>query len=330
MGLEVVFAAGAAKESNNFLAVFSHKHRMPLLARSYQAQYVASVRFEQKSHCLEGDCMPESIASAEQSSRTGKESLRDFIGFVFLEAIASPMAADAWQAVKADQVRKAVALYGLAALPCIAGLVVLGGTWSLTRSKIGNWLASWIYPVASNAFSWLALFIVIFVYLATPILLIQLKSGLTGSEMPIRISNGSRLPLWQDTPLNNRGGPMGPLYAISLLELFARAAPCTIRVTAGSDNENLRAEFLWIAQPWHSCDLYQEPSLKVPLIDQPTPTPPSAGLIIRYNEKFTSADQIAEYLYESDLNARISHHGLPKNGPLNLIWIDIGPGSPWK
>jgi hypothetical protein len=150
-------------------------------------------------------------APTEDPSKSAKEGVRDFIGFVFLETLASPVATDGWQALKAGEVMKAVLLYGLAAVPCIAGLLVLGGAWNRTRSKIGSWLASWIAPVVSSAFSWFALFIVIFVYFATPLLLGQLKSILT--ETP---STASSVPSTKSSIARATEAWLPPEQAIEL------------------------------------------------------------------------------------------------------------------
>jgi hypothetical protein len=95
-------------------------------------------------------------------SNDTEAKLREFLAFLFLEILAAPPAYDGWQALKAGEVMKPLLYYGIAAVPAISGLLVLGAA----RTNRGKWLAEWMSPVITDFRWWVIAWSLAFIYLA--------------------------------------------------------------------------------------------------------------------------------------------------------------------
>jgi hypothetical protein len=148
---------------------------------------------------------------------------------------------------------------------------------------------------------------------------------------------------WRNRPSSPWAGPMGPVFALELVATFNRLPkPCLLKIT-GPDNPFV-ATFRWLltygvitsgpagSGPFSNsvCEIAPD-SVEPPDIDEPNPVKPTTepGIVVHWNENYAPGKDIAKYLDNSTLRVSVSHR-MPKGSPPNLIWIDIGPGSPWK
>jgi hypothetical protein len=172
--------------------------------------------------------------------------------------------------------------------------------------------------------------------LASGTLPIQAASQASSSPVPlVPFANPQAMPSsadWRNVEASPWAGPFGPILAVELLQEFQQMpSPCVVKVTAPSENDNLRGTIVWILQYGAKCEVVNNPT-GPPDIDQPAsivaPTN-NAGLVIHYAADFGWGDNAAHLFDTSSLKVAISHRMPPNSNP-HLIWIDIGPGAPWK
>jgi hypothetical protein len=287
------------------------------------------------------------MSSSSDSPKAETDRLTEFLGFVFLEILAAPPAYDGWQALKAGTMWKATCLYTVAALPCVAGIVVLSGTWGRTRTNISRWMAGRIYPLASDVRYWMALFLVVFVYLATPILLFQLKSTLVEPtktpEQTIAISRAPALPVASSTPQPHAMPTLrptfgwddlrGPMDAMAIESAFMTLPkPCRVRITIPEEHRNFRAVLARIITYNVHCEILnpEDDSFGAPPNVDVAPTPtPAPGLTIRWNPFKLDAGRVVGVFDAFGLRVA-EGHTMPPDMPPDVLLIQIGPGSPWK
>ena len=128
-------------------------------------------------------------------------------------------------------------------------------------------------------------------------------------------------------------GPLGPITAIEFTQTFnVLPKPCQIRLTSPPNSE-LASTFGWLLQyggPKNDviCEVnYVAGPQDVDEVDPPITKEP--GLVVHWDSSFLPGEKIAHFFDADGFNVRYSHR-LPPHSPQNLIWIDIGPGSPWK
>jgi hypothetical protein len=190
---------------------------------------------------------------------------------------------------------------------------------------------------------WLLAMLLITLAAASPAYLTyRLAMGTLPIQPPNPPSVVSPLPTspstW-DTPPSAQGGPIGPILAIEFVQAFdALPKPCKVMISA-PQGSHLRETLYWLLNYGGSsrgpggtavCEM-ESPALSPQNVDEPNPIKPNpeTGIIIHWDQSFTSGEQVAHWFDADGFNVRISHH-LPNNSPSNLIWIDIGPGNPWK
>jgi hypothetical protein len=143
----------------------------------------------------------------------------------------------------------------------------------------------------------------------------------------------------RDVPASSQGGPIGPILAVEMVQWFSQLPkPCLVKLTYASDNQNLGRTLDWILSYGDPtkvnggaiCDM-QPDVLSPPNIDEPSSPRKTTdpGIVVHWNENFTPGQGIAHFFDADGFNVKVSHR-LPPNSPPNLIWLDIGPGSPWK
>jgi hypothetical protein len=275
------------------------------------------------------DILSRSPTQIPPKTELGNDRLAEFLGFVFLEILAAPPAYDGWQALKAGDMKRAFLFYVISAVPCIAGFIVLSGAWARTRSKLSRWATDRIYPIATDFSYWLGLIVIVFVYMATPILLFQLKSAIPVEE-PTPLVNINTRPHeravdWPD---------FFPSWSIDLEgRLMHVKQPCILKVTAVPEHLRLRSVLIQIATENGICatvDDSTDANPPVPDIDAPpTPTPP-AGLSIRWNkETQPQGESIAGWFQGVGFIVNRGHV-LPLGSQPTEIWIEIGPGFLWQ
>jgi hypothetical protein len=105
--------------------------------------------------------------------------------------------------------------------------------------------------------------------------------------------------------------------------------PCLFKVSAAADKPDYGATLAWLLQYGAGCERYEDRGpVNIDQVQPPNLTN-EPGYVIHWNENFKAGEQIAHFLDSSAFKVRISHQ-LPPQSPANLIWIDIGPGSPLK
>jgi hypothetical protein len=239
---------------------------------------------------------PVSNAGAAPDSK-----LPEFLGFVFLEILAAPPAYDGWQALKAGKVLTAAGLYTVAAVPCVVGILVLSGAWARTRTWLSAWLSDRIGPVARDSRWWMVLFILIFAYIGTPVLIGQLKAELLQSAVSLNpVQTVYRTATASPNPNPNQRRELSLSQVLNLAVAFSqvrevfrsvfaaepnkpihydaeRIEGCRIFVTSTTSNGDFRGQLEEIAQQM-GCQLQPPPQ---PDADAtPIPTPPTHPFVV--------------------------------------------------
>jgi hypothetical protein len=135
-----------------------------------------------------------------------------------------------------------------------------------------------------------------------------------------------------NTPPSARGGPVGPIFAAEFVQWLSDhlPKPCLVKVTAPQNSE-LGNTIRWLVEYGGGkglCAIYSGDS-GPPNVDDPSPQTNEPGIVIHSHADFAPAERIAHFFHSSDFNVRVSYR-MPPQSPPNLLWIDIGPGSPWK
>jgi hypothetical protein len=137
-------------------------------------------------------------------------------------------------------------------------------------------------------------------------------------------------------PASGHGGPIGPIVTVELVQAFVSLPkPCIIRLTSPPNSE-LAKTISWILA--HGAPTGGE----ICRVDDAPPGPPNVdvtssaveptkepGIVVHWDEDFNPGNYIAHLLDSDGFKVSISHR-LPANAAQGTIWLDIGPGSPWK
>jgi hypothetical protein len=101
-------------------------------------------------------------------------------------------------------------------------------------------------------------------------------------------------------------------------------------LTVADDKTELKSTLDWILENGVPCRVNNWPE-SPPNIDEPNSLSPTSqpGLVLHWNERNPNGEAIAHFFDSSGFIVKISHR-IPADAPSDLIWIDIGPGSPWK
>jgi hypothetical protein len=161
---------------------------------------------------------------------------------------------------------------------------------------------------------------------------------------PISETSSPSVRDWRNIPASPWGGPIGPIMALELVATFNRLPkPCLLKFT-GPANDPFVDTIGWLLSngvitngpsgggPFSGsvCEIASS-TIDLPDVDDPNPikltTEP--GIVVHWNESYSPGSDIVHYFDSSTLRVSISHR-MPKGSPANLIWIDVGPGSPWK
>lgn len=248
---------------------------------------------------------------------------------MFLEVLAAPPAYDGWQALKASEIQRALIFYGISAVPCVAGIIVLSGVWARTRSSLSRWVTDQIYPIALDVRYWMALFLIVFVYMATPMLLSQLNRAFPAAQPTPSVNINTRP--------HERTVDRHDFYPSWSLDLEGRLMhikqPCVIKISSAQEHLELRKILVQIATENGTCttvDDQIDANATVPDIDTPpTPAPP-AGLSIRWNrETQPQGESIAGWFQGVGFIVNRGH-ALPPGRQPTEIWIEIGAGFLWQ
>jgi hypothetical protein len=122
-------------------------------------------------------------------------------------------------------------------------------------------------------------------------------------------------------PAGPRSGPIGPIFAVELVQLFTQAPkPCVANVTAPEDNKNLRDTLIWIHQYGAQCDIRIDSSPKN--IDDPlVPVTTEPGVVIHYSKISPLEKRLPISLRLVALKWQLAI-GFSANDDPRLIWID--------
>ena len=253
----------------------------------------------------------------------------DIIVLVFCELIAIPLCHAGWDAIVMDHHIGR----GLVALFVGFPIGIAGGSfhwWKDKTPRFGDWL-----KLQASRW-WIVAVILAFAYVAGPAMYRRATApvALTGAigEMPIGTKPYSDPASW-NVPPSGLGGPLGPIAAVQLAQtLDALPKPCLIKLTGPHESE-LRKTIEWIVVYGHAnqqpiCSIQQDSP--IPSADEPPlKLNEQPGIIVHWNEPGVSAEKVAYFFIGMGMKASSSRI-LPPRSPNNLIWIDIGPGSPWK
>jgi len=137
-----------------------------------------------------------------------------------------------------------------------------------------------------------------------------------------------------DAPDSPRAGPIGPTTAVQLEKLFSQAPhPCPILVTNAKNTENFANTVRWIVEHGSKCTVrttFDPPIPSSPRSDQAKPElAKERGIALHWNRDFRFGEEVEYHLRNFGLRLLPTSRQMPPNSEPNLIWIDIGPGSPW-
>jgi hypothetical protein len=135
-------------------------------------------------------------------------------------------------------------------------------------------------------------------------------------------------------PAGHHSGPLGPTLAAEFMWEFSKLPNCTVKVTAfDPEKSQLAITFTWLLMYGHTGGQAGRPICKVDTADPPPADPVQKnrikGVVIHWNPDYPQGEGIAKWFDESGFIVSSSYQ-LPKGSPKNLIWVDIGPESPWK
>lgn len=140
-------------------------------------------------------------------------------------------------------------------------------------------------------------------------------------------STTTSVPNQWDLPPGPKSGPIGPIAGAELLELFRTLRkPCTIKITAPPENNNLKDTLRWIAE-YGGCKLDSNTNRRnVDDLEEPKPTK-VRGIVVHWaNENDEIGEKVYRFFEALSFVVALSNRISPKYA----VWIDIGPGSPWK
>ena len=160
---------------------------------------------------------------------------------------------------------------------------------------------------------------------------------LNSQPIPISIetsttSSPATNPQPWNMPASAQGGPVGPIFAAQFVQLLdGLPKPCLVKVSAPPKSE-LGRTIAWLAQYGGGnglCTIYEDdrgpPNIDEEIVLQTNET----GIVIHSHAESVLAKAVAHFFNSSGFNVKISNR-MPPRSPPNLLWIDIGPGSPWK
>jgi hypothetical protein len=142
-------------------------------------------------------------------------------------------------------------------------------------------------------------------------------------------------------PIDKQHGPVGPILALEMrwevfhaLDMY-KPQRCLMYLTQSPDSGSLREVFTDLftnIQYGAGCSQYYIPSLPagtgapgVSISQQRT----TKGITFHFGSLNKIGDSLLYDFRIHDFNISMEH-ALPSGVPDDLIWIDIGPGSPWK
>jgi hypothetical protein len=128
---------------------------------------------------------------------------------------------------------------------------------------------------------------------------------------------------------------IGTTLSLQLAQMLGRLPkPCTIKLTSQS-KDDLASVIGWVVSYGSLsggaiCSLVGNDA-EPPNIDDPQPIKPTSdsGMVVHWDAGSADAQPIAHFFDSCGVRVSVSHR-LPPNASANFIWIDIGPGSPWK
>ncbi len=132
------------------------------------------------------------------------------------------------------------------------------------------------------------------------------------------------------------GGPLGPIMAAELVQLFkSLSRPCAVMVTSAEEKSSLRNTLAWLlTQPQRDggaeCSSWTNRAL--PNADDPEPASlPSnvPGIVVHWSDAYKDGERVSQFFDADGMKVSVSHR-MPRNSPSYLVWLDLGPGSPWK
>jgi hypothetical protein len=136
---------------------------------------------------------------------------------------------------------------------------------------------------------------------------------------------------WQ-RPITEQGGPVGPIFAAEMVQAFkGLPQPCAVRVTAPDKGSFVNTIQPLLIRPTYGagCMLWTRPfGQPLSLINRP-PLSSVPGVVIQWNSVLKQGDLIVKFFESNNFIVSVSHD-LPELAPPNLIWLDFGPGSPWR
>ncbi len=209
----------------------------------------------------------------------------------------------AFKAPESPLVKSALGNIGYACL--LGGLAVLVGlAWNLYSPLSFQPPLRWVKPVETPT-------------VAQPII----------SPTPIIQSSGSIAQA--------SGNHIGTTFSLQLAQMLGQLPkPCTVKLTTQS-NDDLASVIVWVVSYGSPlggaiCSLVGKDT-EPPDIDNPKEPKLTSdpGAVVHWDKAKIDAQPIAHFFDSSGVKVSISHR-LPPNPPVNFVWIDIGPGSPWK
>lgn len=150
-------------------------------------------------------------------------------------------------------------------------------------------------------------------------------------------SQQSAVPVSPPPPAAPNSGThiIGTTFSLQLAQMLGRLPkPCNIKLTDQSGGD-LPSVISWVVSYGNPegtaiCSLTGNNS-EPPNADEPTTVMPTSnpGMVVHWDAKFVETQPVVHFFDSCGVKVSVSHR-LPPNTPANLIWIDIGPGSPWK
>jgi hypothetical protein len=131
--------------------------------------------------------------------------------------------------------------------------------------------------------------------------------------------------------LGPKEGPFGPTFAMGMANAFKDRVPhpCIVNVSGASDTQPFAGALQWIIYNVSGCQQWDNKRRLAPSIDPLTIGHPPPGITIHWNKANKDGENIPQLFANTGLKLSSSNQ-MPDDSPVNLIWLEIGPGSPWK
>lgn len=204
------------------------------------------------------------------------------------------------------------------------GLLRAGATWPKWRPT-NQLLAARLGAVASSLWAWAAVILLIAFGPAISVAYFMRQPVTSAPILTADIPSGFNTTKSFDPQI-------GDTFSLQLAQLLrSLPQPCLLKITNPSNSE-IGQVINWVTTYGNipaGVICYVQPNDALPSADSPVKLNSNSGIVVHWASDYDPGEKVAHFLYSSNLKVSTSHQQTA-DSPKNLIWIDIGPGDPWR